>query len=80
MFHSCFHAKGAGEYASQSDQSDHVLVWMTKVTKSGGMLSHQLVGVVKNFIAIMSALFRKNTAKDHKREHGLKLQVVIRFF
>lgn len=52
-----------GDMLHMTAQSDYVLVWMTKVTKSGCMLWQQLVGVVKNFIASSECSFQEKYIK-----------------
>lgn len=53
LFHSCSVLREQGDVFHMRAHSDHVLVLMDKSTQSGDVLSHQLVGLVKNFIAVL---------------------------
>lgn len=66
-----------GDMLHMRAQSGHVLLLMTEGAKAGGMSLHWLVGVIKTFIARVSAAFRMSRAKEHKREHGLGLQLLV---
>lgn len=56
--------KEQGDVFHMRAHSDHVLALMDKSTKSGDMLSHKLVGLVKNFVAVLlSETVQQNSMK-----------------
>lgn len=80
LFHSCSVLREQGDVFHMRAHSDHVLVLMDKSTQSGDVLSHQLVGLVKNFIAVLlSEGVQQNTWKGAWGQVTLKCVCICAF-